>query len=163
MTQGRTCNVRRSLRKTYEQHEATAQRKSQVGRGGPHDSFLSFRICRFVADGSSENRRKLIRKLTKILARSPQNRRKIDLGPSRTPKTVSGTRPDALGAAFGRPNAAPEPILGHPGRAKSGQELSKSVAGASFSRSKWLRDNSQNARNAVRVAKRSRKRLRIDF
>ena len=32
MTQGRTCKVRRSLRKTYEQHEATAQRKSQVGR-----------------------------------------------------------------------------------------------------------------------------------
>ena len=73
------------------------------------------------------------------------------------------TRPDALETIFGRPNAAPSPIWGRPGRAKSGQGLSKSVPGLPQRRSKSLRDNSQDARNAVRVAKRSRKRWRMDF
>ena len=46
---------------------------------------------------------------------------------------------------------------------RASQELSKSGAGASQTRSKCFRDNSEDARNAVRVAKRSQKRSRIDF
>ena len=53
-------------------------------------------------------------------------------------QAVSGTRPDALGTAVGRPNAAPKPILGHPGRAQSRQEPSKSVPRPSRRRSKTL-------------------------
>ena len=62
------------------------------------------------------------------------------------PKAVSGTRPDALGTAFGRPNAAPRPIGGRPGRARSGQEPPKSVPEAPQRRSKSLRHHSQDAR-----------------
>ena len=79
------------------------------------------------------------------------------------PKAVLGTRPDALGTVFGRPNVAPKPILGCPGRAKSGQEPSKSAPRASQRRSEAFQDSSQDARNAVRVAKRSRKRLQSDL
>ena len=78
--------------------------------------------------------------------KSTKNRRKIDLGPVWAPKAVSGTRPDALGTAFGRPSAAPRPIRGRPGRAKSGQEPSTSAPGAPQRRSKSLRDHSQDAR-----------------
>ena len=77
------------------------------------------------------------------------------------PKVVSGTLPDALGTAFGRPNAAPRPIGGRLGRPKSGQELHKSVPGAPRRRSKSFRASSEDARNGVCVAKRSRKRCQI--
>ena len=86
------------------------------------DSFLRFCFCAFVARGSSENLRQIFRKSTKIHSKSTQNRRKIDLGPSWAPKAVSGTRPDALRTAFGPSHVAPKPILGLPGRVKSGQE-----------------------------------------
>ena len=76
----------------------------------------------------------------------PKSRGKIDLGPIRTPKAVSGTRPDALGTACGRPSAAQTPIGGRPGRAKGGQEWSESVPGAPQRRSMRLRDHSQDAR-----------------
>ena len=71
---------------------------------------------------SSKNRSKIDEKSTK-------NRRKIALGQFWAFKAVSGTRRDALGTALGRPKVAPRPILGRPGRAKSGQEPSKSVPG----------------------------------
>ena len=58
-----------------------------------------------------------------------KNRRKIGLGQFWAFKAVSGTPQDALGTALGRPKIAPRPILGRPGRAKSGQEPSKSVPG----------------------------------
>ena len=58
-------------------------------------------------------------------SKSTKNRGKIDLGPVWAPKTVSGTRSDALGTAFGRPSVAPRPIWGRPGQAKSGQERPK--------------------------------------
>ena len=61
--------------------------------------------------------------------KSTKNRRKIALGQFWGFKAVSGTRRDALGTALGRPKVAPRPILGRPGRAKSGQEPSKSVPG----------------------------------
>ena len=71
--------------------------------------------------------RKSGRKSPKIQPRSTQNRRKIDLEPFRAPKAVSGTRPDAPETAFGHPNAGPKAILERFGRAKNGQEPSKSV------------------------------------
>ena len=46
---------------------------------------------------------------------------------------------------------------------KSSQEPSKSVAETPQRHSKSLRVSSQDARNAVRIAKRGRKRLRIDL
>ena len=93
----------------------------------------------------------------------PPKSTKFDLGRSWAPMAASGTRPDALGTAFGRPNDAPKPIWGRSGRAKSGQELSKRLAGAPQTRSKRLRDRSQDAHTAVRVTKRSRNGLQIDF
>ena len=83
----------------------------------------------FVARGSSENRRKSNRKSTKIQPKSIPSRRKIDFGPFWALKAVSGPCPDALGTVCRRPNATPKPILGRPGRAKSGQEPSKSLPG----------------------------------
>ena len=113
--------------------------------------------------GKRTNDEKYMKKSTKTKPQSTKNRGKINLGLVRAPKAVSKTRPDALGTAFGRPNDAPNPIWGRPGRAKSGQELSKRLAGAPQTRSKRLRDSSQDARNAVRVTKRSRNGLQIDF
>ena len=75
-----------------------------------------------------------------------KNRRKIGLGQFWAFKAVSGTSQDTLGAALGRPKIAPRPILGRPGRAKSGQEPSKSVPRAPQRRSKSLWDRSQDAR-----------------
>ena len=83
----------------------------------------------FVARGSSENRRKSIRKSTKIQPKSIPSQRKIDFGPFSALKAISGSCPDALGTVCRRPNATPKPILGRPGRAKSAQEPSKSLAG----------------------------------
>ena len=59
----------------------------------------------------------------------PKSQNKIDLEPVWALKIAGGMRPDAVGMAFGCPNASPKPILGRPGRAKSGQEPSKSLAG----------------------------------
>ena len=91
----------------------------------------------------------------KIHPESTPNRRKIDLGPFWVPKAVSGTRPDALGMAFGRPNAAPKPILGRPRRAKSGQEPSKSVPGPPRRRSKTLPVSRSSASGAPSGFKRT--------
>ena len=100
----------------------------------------------FVARDSNENRRKIIRKSTKVLFKSSQNRRKIDLGSIRASKAVSGTHPDALGTALGHLYASPKLILGHPRCAKSGQEPSKSVPRTLRRRSKSLSGHSQHAR-----------------
>ena len=102
------------------------------------DSFLRFCFCAFVARGSNENRPKSLRKPMKIHPKWTQNRRKIDLGPSWAPKAVAGTRADALGKAVGPPHAAPKPILGLPGRVKSGQESPNSGLRAPRRRSKSL-------------------------
>ena len=82
----------------------------------------------------------------KMKPKATKNRLKNDQGPVWAPKAVSGTRPDALGTVFGRQSAAPRPIRGRPGRAKSDQEASISVPGAPQRRSKSLRDHSQDAR-----------------
>ena len=109
-------------------------------------SFLRFRFCAFVARGSSENRLKSLRKSMKIRSKSTQNRRKIDLGPSWAPKAVSGTRADALGTACGRPHAAPKPMIGLPGRVKSGQESPNSGLRVPRRRSKSFWGDSWDAR-----------------
>ena len=64
---------------------------------------------------------------------------------------------------FWTPKCCPRADLGS---LRTSQERSRAVqkhAGASQTRSKFLRDNFQDARKVVRVAKRSRKRSRIDF
>ena len=114
--------------KMHEQYEANAQRKSQVGQHGSHDSFLSFRFWfrrRQLERKPPKNRSKSM----KIHARSSKNRRKINLGPSWAPTAVSGTRPDALGTVCRSPNDGPRPILGRPGRATDSRETSKTVPG----------------------------------
>ena len=117
------------------------QRNSQDVRSESPDSFLRFCFCAFIAYGSSANRRKIVQNSTKILPRPTPNRRKIDLEPFWAPKAVSGTRPD--GTVFGRPHAAPKPILGRPQRAKSGQELSKTVPGQDRRRYRLFRRGGQ--------------------
>ena len=77
---------------------------------------------RTASEQSTQNR-------SKIDEKSMKNRRKIGLGQFWAFKAVSGTRRDALGTTRGRPKIAPRPILGRPGRAKSGQEPSNSVPG----------------------------------
>ena len=99
---------------------------------------MRFCFCAFVARSSNENRGKIVRTSTKIQPKSVQNRPKINLGLFWAPKAVSETRPDTFGMVFGHPNAAPKPILGRPGHAKSGQESSKSVPGLPQRRYKSL-------------------------
>ena len=70
--------------------------------------------------------------------KSTENRRKFNLGRFWALQAVSGTRRDALGTAPARPKAASKPILGRPGRAKSGQEPSESVPGPPRRHSKIL-------------------------
>ena len=89
-----------------------------------------------MSEQQAKNRRKIGRKSSKILAKSTKNSRKIDLGLFWALRAVSETHPDALGTACGRPNAAQRPILRHAGRAKSGQETSKSVPGPPRRRSR---------------------------
>ena len=122
-----------------EQYEAPPQRKSQDVRRGSRGSFLRCCFCAFVANGSSANHRKIVRKSTKIQPRPTRNRRKIVLEPLWAPKAVSGTRPDVLGTFCERPNAAPKPILGRRGRAKNGQEMSKKLPRVACKCSKTLR------------------------
>ena len=139
------------------------QQMLKVGQRGSHDFFSSLRFCGFVASGSTEHRRKIGRKSSEIHARSSQNRRTIDLEPPWASKIILWMPPDAFGTAFGHPNDGPSSIQGRPGWAKSGQELSKCVPGQPQRRSKSLRDNSQDARDGVRVTKRNRKRWQMDF
>ena len=89
------------------------------------------RLERKIDEKSFETRRKSIPDRPKI-------DEKINLEPFWAPKAVSGTRQDALGTAFGHPNAGPKPILGSPRRAKSGQEPSKSLPRPPRRRSKTL-------------------------
>ena len=115
------------------------QRASSNTHSKTRDSVVSSQAAR------TKHRRKIARKSTKIQARSLQNRRKIDLGSSWATKAVSETRPDELGTAFGRPNGAPRPILGRPGRAKSVQEPSERVPELPRRRSKTLPVSRPNA------------------
>ena len=85
--------------------------------------------ARISSRKSSKNRRKIGRKSSKIGRKSTKNRPKFDLGQLWAFKAVSGTRRDALRTGSGRPKAALGPILGRPGRAKSGRRRSKSVPG----------------------------------
>ena len=91
----------------------------------------------------------------KILAKSTKNRRNIDIGPFWALKTVLGTRPDALRTACGRPNAAQRPILRRPGRAKSGQETSKSVPGPPRRRSRTAPEQCPSAFGASSTIERA--------
>ena len=118
--------------------------------------MLRFRFCRFVADSSKENRRKSIRR---VAPKSPKNPSWAVLGAQSRFGDASGRVQDG----FWTPKCCPRADLGS---LRTSQERSRAVqkhAGASQTRSKFLRDNFQDARKVVRVAKRSRKRSRIDF
>ena len=82
-------------------------------------------ICAFVTGGSSEIRRKIFRKSTKMEPKSIENRCKIDLGRFWAFKAVSETHWDALGIDPGRQKKAAGPILQHQGRATSTWEPAK--------------------------------------
>ena len=117
---------------------------------------MRFRFCRFVADSSKENRRKSIRR---VAPKSPKNPSWAVLGAQSRFGDASGRVQDG----FWTPKCCPRADLGS---LRTSQERSRAVqkhAGASQTRSKFLRDNFQDARKVVRVAKRSRKRSRIDF
>ena len=165
-TQQEKLNTQRSKVISKDVRAVRSDCPTQEPRLAPRTTRLLFEILL-----SCLRRTRLERKSTKNRSKihenptqsDPPNQRKIDLGPFWAPMAASGTRPDALGTAFGRPNDAPKPIWGRSGRAKSGQELSKRFAGAPQTRSKRLRDSFQDARNAVRVTKRSRNGLQIDF
>ena len=85
-----------------------------------------------------------------------KNRRKIGLGQFWAFKAVSGTSQDALGTALGRPKIAPRPILGRPGRAKSGQEPSKNVPGTLPRRSRTAPERCPSAFGASSTVERAR-------
>ena len=117
---------------------------------------MRFRFCRFVADSSKENRRKSIRR---VAPKSPKNPSWAVLGAQSRFGDASGRVQDG----FWTPKCCPRTDLGS---LRTSQKRSRAVqkhAGASQTRSKFLRDNFQDARKVVRVAKRSRKRSRIDF
>ena len=78
--------------------------------------------------------------------KATKNHPKSDQGAVWAPKAVSGTRPDALGTAFGRQSAAPRSIGGRPGRAKSGEESSKREPRPPRRRSKTLPVSRPSAR-----------------
>ena len=118
----------------------------------------------------SLRRRRLERKSTKkhseidkILGAWPPNRPK---NPSRAVLGAQSGFGDASGRVrddFWTPKCCPRADLGS---LRTIQERSRAVqkhAGASQTRSKFLRDSFQDAPKVVRVAKRSRKRSRIDF
>ena len=150
----------------FERRTSSTKRlHTTSAKSGSEDHTTLFRASHSVASSQAvltENRR-IGRKSSEIHARSCQNRQKIDLELSWASKIVLGTPPDAFGTAFGHPNDGPSSIQGRPGWAKSGQELSKCVPGQPQRRSKSLRDNSQDARDGVRVTKRNRKRWQMDF
>ena len=103
-----------------------------------------------------EIRRKIGRKSTKNRAKSSKNRRKIALGRFWALKAISGMRRDALGTARGRPNVAQRPILRRPGRAKSGQDTSKSVPGPLRRRSRTAPEQCPTAFGASSTIERAR-------
>ena len=107
----------------------------------------------------SKNRRKNDRKSTKNRPNSMKNRRKIGLGQFWAFKAVSGTSQDTLGAALGRPKIAPRPILGRPGRAKSGQEPSKNVPGTLPRRSRTAPERCPSAFGASSTVERARRTI----
>ena len=88
-----------------------------------------------------------------------KNRRKIGLGQFWAFKAVSGTSQDTLGAALGRPKIAPRPILGRPGRAKSGQEPSKNVPGTLPRRSRTAPERCPSAFGASSTVERARRTI----
>ena len=88
-----------------------------------------------------------------------KNRRKIGLGQFWAFKAVSGTSQDALGTALGRPKIAPRPILGRPGRAKSGQEPSKNVPGTLPRRSRTAPERCPSAFGASSTVERARRTI----
>ena len=118
----------------------------------------------------SLRRRRLERKSTKkhseidknpcrVAPKSPKNPSWAVLGAQSRFGDASGRVQDG----FWTPKCCPRADLGS---LRTSQERSRAVqkhAGASQTRSKFLRDNFQDARKVVRVAKRSRKRSRIDF
>ena len=88
-----------------------------------------------------------------------KNRRNIGLGQFWAFKAVSGTPQDALGTALGRPKIAPRPILGRPGRAKSGQESSKNVPGTLSRRSRTAPERCPSAFGASSIVERPRRTI----
>ena len=88
-----------------------------------------------------------------------KNRRKIGLGQFWAFKAVSGTSQDALGTALGRPKIAPRPILGRPGRAKSGQEPSKSVPRTVPRRTRTAPERCPSAFGASSIVERARRTI----
>ena len=88
-----------------------------------------------------------------------KNRRKIGLGQFWAFKAVSGTSQDALGTALGRPKIAPRPILGRPGRAKSGQEPSKSVPRTVPRRTRTAPERRPSAFGASSIVERARRTI----
>ena len=67
---------------------------------------------------SFENFRQIVQLSMKKPPKSPKNLRKFALGPFWAPKAVSGTCRDVPWPPTGRPNVAPRPLLGCPGRGK---------------------------------------------
>ena len=114
---------------------------------------------------------------TRFARKSKKNRPKIDEHPTKIDPESKKNRVWTVWSAqvrfgdasrrardsFCTPQWRPKADFGSPGRAKSDQEPSKRVAQAPHERSKSLRDSSQDVRNAVRMAKRTQKRLRIEF
>ena len=121
---------------------------------------MRFCFRAFVARSSSENRRKIVRRLMKIRAESSQNQRKIDLGLSWAPTAVSGKSPDALGTAYGRPNDAPRLILGRPGR---GQERLGAIQKGSRTALETLQDPPGEPSERLWCTERRRTRPRINY
>ena len=111
----------------------------------------------------SLRRRQLERKSTKKhSAGGPQIAQKSILGRLGRPKPFRGRVRTCSGRLLDA-QMLPRADLGS---LRTSQERSRAVqkhAGASQTRSKFLRDNFQDARKGVRIAKRSRKRSRIDF
>ena len=118
----------------------------------------------------SLRRRRLERKSTEKHSEIDKNPRRMAPKSPKNPSWAVLGAQSRFGDASGRvqdgfwtPKCCPRADLGS---LRTSQERSRAVqkhAGASQTRSKFLRDNFQDARKVVRVAKRSRKRSRIDF
>ena len=109
-------------------------------------------ICAFVTGGSSEIRRKIFRKSTKMKPKSMENRCNIDLGRFWALKAVSETHRDAFRIDPGRQKKAAGPILEHLGRAnpaKSTWEPAKSLPGPVLGQSRTILERSPSALGAL--------------
>ena len=152
------CELERGV--TAEEHPPDLQLQAQASRQWlrrmpRHRAKMSARL--------SKIRCKIGRRSSKIIAKSTKNRRKIDPGPFWAPKAVPGThpdalgtRPDTLGTALRRPQAAPRPILGRPGRAGSEQETVKSDPGPSRGRSQTAPEHRPSVFGASNTIERAR-------